>query len=269
MRFRTKALAKRRQAEDLDRLPEIAKPRGWLAAAALSLLVLGVVAALFAGSIPYRVSGPGVLASEAGVAEVQSSIAGEVTEMLVDVGDVVQSSTPVAELRTADGSVVQIPAGQSGEVLVVRTGPGRVVAPGDAIVTLARSPGSEPTLAYLFLGEAAAAGVAPGMEVDVSVGAAPNARYGAVRGVVTSVGQRPVSPEELDVLLANGALVEEFAGDGPAMLVTVGLSPAGTPTGLEWTGGDGPDFALQPGALVDGDIRQGERSLLDVVLGKQ
>lgn len=269
MRFRTKALAKRRQAEDLDRLPEIAKPRGWLAAVALSLLVLGILVSLFTASIPYRVSGSGVLASEAGVAEVQSLTAGEVVRVFVEVGDVVQSSTPVAELRAADGTTTEIHAGQSGEVLVVRTGPGRVVTPGSAIVTLARGEGSRPTRAYLFLDEAEAAGVAPGMEVDVAVGAAPSARYGSVRGVVASVGQRPVSFEELDVLLANRALVEEFAGGGPAILVTVDLLAADTPTGLAWTGGDGPDFALQPGGLVDADIRQGERTLLDVVLGKQ
>lgn len=269
MRFRTKALAKRRQAEELDRLPEIARPRGWLAAIALALLVMGLVIALFAGSIPYRVGGSGVLASEAGIAEVQSLGSGEVVEVLVEPGDVVQSSTPLVEVRGPSGDTSRITAGQDGEVLVVRTGPGRVLAPGSAVVTIARSPGGEPTRAYLFLSETEAAGVAPGMEVDVSVTAAPNARYGAVRGVVESIGQRPVSPEELDVLLANQTLVDRFAGDGAAILVTVALTAADTATGLSWTGGDGPDFPLQPGSLVAADILQGERSLLDVVLGQQ
>src|SRR5688572_17240075 len=117
MRFRTKALAKRRQAEELDRLPEVAKPRGWLAALALAVLVAVLVGFLFAGTIPRRVTGNGVLASEGGIVEVQSPRAGEVTEVLVAAGDTVGATTPIATLRTDESTIDRIVAGQSGTVV--------------------------------------------------------------------------------------------------------------------------------------------------------
>lgn len=266
MRFRTKALAKRRQGEELDRLPAIAKPRGWLAALALTVLVVGLVVGLLAGSIPRKVNAHGVLGSEGGVAEVQSAVAGEVDEVLVAAGDAVEENTPVATVRLPDGEVVTVVAGQVGEVMVVRTSPGRVLSPGSPVATVARTP-SDPSQAYLFLDPDQAAGVAPGMSVDVHVAAAPSAAFGSIRGEVASVGQQPASPEELDVLLANGALAEQFSEDGAPIVVVVHLDEADTPSGLSWSQGEGPDFPLRPGAIVDADIRLGDQSVLDVVLG--
>lgn len=267
VRFRTKALAKRRQAEELDRLPEVAKPRGWLAALALAVLVAGVVVFLLAGSIPRRVTGDGVLASAGGVAEIQSPRAGEVTRVLVAPGDEVGPSTAVVTLRGPDGATTEVAAGQAGTVLGVRTGPGRVLQPGGAVVTIARRPGDEPTRAYLFLDQEDAAGVAPGMEVDVHVASAPSEVFGSVVGHVESVGDAPVSPEEMDVLLANRGLVEQFSRNGPPILATVALHRGDTPSGLAWTSGAGPDFPLRVGTLVDADVQQGEQSVLDVVIG--
>lgn len=263
VRFRTKALAKRRQAEELDRLPEVAKPRGWLAALALTVLIAGLVAFLLAGSIPRRVAGDGVLASEGGIAEVQSDAAGVVAEVLVEPGSEVAAATELVALR--GGRTVT--AGTAGTVLGVRTAPGRVLAPGSPVATVARSPGEEPTRAYLFLDQRDAAGVAPGMEVDVRVASAPSARFGSVVGHVETVAASPISPEEMDVLLANRGLVEQFSAGGPPILAVVALDPADTPTGLRWTSGAGPGFPLHAGTLVDADVQQGEQSVLDVVLG--
>lgn len=266
MKFRTKALAKRRQGEELDRLPAIAKPRGWLAAVALTVLVVGLLVGLLTGSIPRKVNGDGVLASDGGLAEVQSAISGEVAEVLVSAGEEVTTSTPVATVRDAEGDLQTVVAGQDGVVQVVRTSPGRVLTPGSPVVTVARTP-TDPSRAYLFLDQQQAAGIAPGMSVDVHVAAAPSAAFGSVRGTVAAVGQQPASPEELDLLLANGTLADQFAADGAPVLVTIDLDGADTPTGLAWSQGDGPDFPLQPGALVDADIRLGDQSVLDVVLG--
>lgn len=266
MKFRTKALAKRRQGEELDRLPAIAKPRGWLAAVALTVLVVGLLVGLLAGSIPRIVNGHGVLASDGGLAEVQSPVSGEVADVLVEAGDEVTASTPVAAVRDAEGEVRTVLAGQDGVVQVVRTSPGRVLTPGSPVVTVARTP-TNPSRAYLFLDQQRAAGIAPGMSVDLHVAAAPSAAFGSVDGTVVAVGQQPASPEELDLLLANGSLAAEFAEDGAPVLVTIDLVGADTPTGLAWSRGEGPDFPLQPGALVDADVRLGDQSVLDVVLG--
>lgn len=266
MKFRTKALAKRRQGEELDRLPSIAKPRGWVAAIALTVLVVGLLVGLLAGSIPRKVNGGGVLASDGGLAEVQSPVAGEVVDVLVAAGDEVVPDTPVATVRDRQGELHTVVSGQDGSVQAVRTSPGRVLSPGSPVVTVARTP-TDPSRAYLFLDQQQAAGVAPGMPVEVHLAAAPSAAFGSAHGTVSAVGQQPASPEELDLLLANGTLAKEFTADGAPVVVTVTLTDADTPTGLRWSQGTGPDFPLQPGSLVNADIRLGDQSVLDMVLG--
>jgi len=267
MRFRTKALAKRRQAEELDRLPEVAKPRGWLAALALAVVVIGLVAYAIAGEIPRRVEADGVLSSRGGVLEVQSRDSGEVLEMLVEIGDEVDPGTPVAAIESESGERSEISADFQGSVLELRTAPGRVLEPGDEVITLAAEPGERPSGAYLFVSQETAAGVAPGMSVDVDVSSAPSQEYGVVRGTVESVSGAPISPQEMDVLLSNDGLVEQFSEGGPPILATVELDKSDTPSGLSWSSGDGPEFPLTPGTLVAGAVQQGEQPVLDVILG--
>ncbi len=267
MRFRTRALSKRRQADQLDSLPEVAKPRGWLAALALAVVVFGVVGYALAGEIPRRVTAEGVLGSKGGLIEVQSGVSGEVERVLVTSGENVQADTPLVEVDAADGSTTRIPAGFEGRVLEVRTAPGRVLSPGSDVVTLAGEPGEEPDRAYLFLSQDLAAGVAPGMEADINVSSAPQEAFGTVRGTVESVNGAPISPQQIDVLVSNDELVQQFTAEGAPVLATVRLNPADTPTGIEWAGGSGPEYGLRPGTPVEGDVQQGEQSVLDVVLG--
>jgi multidrug efflux pump subunit AcrA (membrane-fusion protein) len=268
VRFRTKALAKRRQAEELDRLPEVAKPRGWLAALALAVVVIGLVGYAVAGEIPRRVEADGVLSSRGGIIEVQSRESGEVTRMLVEIGDRVKPGTAVAEVESTNGARSEITSGYQGSVLELRTAEGRVLQPGSEVVTIAAEPGEKPTGAYLFVDQSVAAGVAPGMKVDVDVSSAPSQEFGVVRGEVDSVSGAPISPQEMDVLLSNDGLVEQFTEDGPPILATVELDRADTPSGLRWSNGDGPDFPLTPGTIVAADVQQGEQAVLDVVLGQ-
>lgn len=267
VRFRTKALAKRRQAEDLDRLPEVAKPRGWLAALALAVVVVGLVIYAIAGEIPRRVEADGVLSSRGGVLEVQSHQSGEVHKMLVEIGEEVTPDTPVATITTDDGTREEVNADFTGKVLELRTAEGRVLEAGDEVVTLAGEPGDRPTGAYLFVAQDEAAGVAPGMHVDVDVSTAPSQTYGVVHAEISSVSGAPISPQEMDVLLSNDGLVEQFSADGPPILATVELEKADNPSGLNWSTGDGPDFPLVPGTIVTADVQQGEQAVLDVILG--
>jgi len=245
----------------------VAKPRGWLAAVALGVVVIGALVYLLAGSVPRRVTASGVLSSAGGLIEVQSDQTGEVSRLLVSPGQHVAPSTPVAEVVNGQGRSVTVKSGFMGLVLDQLTGPGRQLTPGSPVLTLAAEPGSQPTGVYLFLPQKDAGGVAPGMRVDINVSTAPQAAFGSLLGRVSSVSPAPVSPQELDVLLANDALVQQFIQGGPPVLATVTLNKAKTPTGLSWSAGNGPPYPLQPGAVVSAAIEQGNRKVLDLILG--
>jgi pyruvate/2-oxoglutarate dehydrogenase complex dihydrolipoamide acyltransferase (E2) component len=199
---------------------------------------------------------------------VQSRESGEVTRMLVEIGDRVEPGTPVAAIESSGGEASEVTSGFRGTVLELRTAEGRVLQPGTEVVTIAAEPGEKPTGAYLFVDQDVAAGVAPGMRVDVDVSSAPSQEYGVVRGTVEAVSGAPASPQEMDVLLSNDGLVEQFSADGPPILATVELDRANTPSGLRWSNGDGPDFPLTPGTIVAADVQQGEQPVLDVILGQ-
>jgi HlyD family secretion protein len=208
-----------------------------------------------------------VLGSQGGIIAVQSQGSGEVRKVLVGAGKKIEPDTPVLELASADGETSEVTAGYSGEVLEVLVAEGRVVDPGSDLFTLAGEPGGRPDRAYLFLPPSDASGVAPGMDVDLNVSSAPQEAFGSAAGKVESVSGAPVSPQQVDVLVANDTLVGEFTASGAPILITVMLEPAETATGIEWTGGPGPQFPLTPGTIVGAEIRQGEQSVLDVVLG--
>ena len=61
MQFRARALAKRRQADQLDGLLTVARPRGWLALAALGLVVVALVVAAFVVEVPRTITVRAVL----------------------------------------------------------------------------------------------------------------------------------------------------------------------------------------------------------------
>jgi biotin carboxyl carrier protein len=269
LRFRTKALAKRRQAEELDQLPEVAEARGWLAAVALGVVVVGLLVALLVVEVPRRVEAGGALSSGGGLAEVQSPRAGEVVAVLVGPGDRVTAGQPVAQVAAAaDGRATPVRSRVSGRVLRVSTRAGRFVVPGTSLVTLAAAPGEAATGAWLFVDPDDAGTIAPGMEVDVEVVAAPAARYGSVPGRITSVGAVPASPQELAVLVANDGLVSRLVRDGPPVIAAVRLERARTPSGLRWTGGSGPPAPLPPGSPVRADVQQGGQRVIDMLLGR-
>lgn len=96
--FRKVSLDRLSSPEQLDMLTRVTTPAGWL-----SLVVLGVIVAMalvwgFWGSIPITVYGQGILLSQGGLSNVVTLGAGQVTEVVVQVNDLVQRGQVVARI---------------------------------------------------------------------------------------------------------------------------------------------------------------------------
>ena len=99
MIFRKVALERLSSPEQLDQLMEVTSPRGWLALAALgALLATALIWGLF-GAIPTEAAGEGILIRQGGVSNVVAAESGQVEEILVKVGDVIEKGQVVARLR--------------------------------------------------------------------------------------------------------------------------------------------------------------------------
>ncbi|HKI01924.1 MAG TPA: NHLP bacteriocin system secretion protein [Thermoanaerobaculia bacterium] len=99
MIFRKVALERLSSPEQLDQLLQVTDPKGWLALGALGLLLLTSVGWGVFGSIPTEARGEGILLRQGGVSSLVAAENGQVEEILVAVGDVIQKGQAVARIR--------------------------------------------------------------------------------------------------------------------------------------------------------------------------
>ncbi len=85
--FRKEALDRLASPEQLDQLMRVARPRAWVALAAVGLVLITALLWGFFGTIPTTVETQGVLLRRGGVATVTAPIAGAVTDVSVMSGD--------------------------------------------------------------------------------------------------------------------------------------------------------------------------------------
>lgn len=99
MIFRKVALERLSSPEQLDQLMEVTSPKSWLALAALGALLATALTWGIFGAIPTEAAGEGILIRQGGVANVVAAESGQVEEILVQVGDVIEKGQVVARLR--------------------------------------------------------------------------------------------------------------------------------------------------------------------------
>lgn len=96
--FRKASLDRLASPEQLDKLLQVTRLRGWIALVALGFLVGSAVLWGFEGSIPSRVAGQGILLKSGGVLEIAAAAGGRITDVAVHIGDVVREGQVVARV---------------------------------------------------------------------------------------------------------------------------------------------------------------------------
>jgi HlyD family secretion protein len=97
--FRKVALERLSSPEQLDQLLQVTSPKGWLALGALGVILLASLGWGIWGSIPTQSTGEGILLRQGGVSDVVTAAAGQMDEVLVKAGDVIEKGKPVARIR--------------------------------------------------------------------------------------------------------------------------------------------------------------------------
>ena len=101
--FRAAALQRLSSPEQLDQLVGITRPADWLAALVIGILLGGAAIWSVIGRIPTRVSGEGILISEAGrVVDVVSAVGGRLGSVDVSVGDHVVQDQVIAQISQTE-----------------------------------------------------------------------------------------------------------------------------------------------------------------------
>jgi HlyD family secretion protein len=94
--FRKVSLDRLSSPEQLDQVMQVTNPRGWLALAAIGVLLVTALVWSVTGTLSEKVAGGGILLKSGGVFEVVTPADGRVTDVSVSVGDSVTEGQVVA-----------------------------------------------------------------------------------------------------------------------------------------------------------------------------
>jgi HlyD family secretion protein len=99
MIFRKVALERLSSPEQLDQMVQVTDAKGWLALTGLGALLVAAVGWGLWGSIPTEAQGDGILLRQGGISDLVANASGQVQEVLVSVGDVIEKGQPVAKIQ--------------------------------------------------------------------------------------------------------------------------------------------------------------------------
>ncbi|MGK7867233.1 NHLP bacteriocin system secretion protein [Falsiroseomonas sp. E2-1-a20] len=146
----------------------------------------------------------------------------------------------------------------SGIVVEAKVNEGQVVQRGTPLLTIERDPASGPggPVAILYVTAQDGKRLAEGLRVEVSPSSTRREEHGFVHGRIIRVAHVPASSAGLLRTLQNDQLVRSFTTDlGTPFEVEVALDrDAATRSGLRWSTGGGPDFAIESGTLAEAEF---------------
>jgi multidrug resistance efflux pump len=200
-----------------------------------------------------------VIAPQEGVYTAGEAQGGLVADVDVDEGEDVQRGQVLATVQVPEGTTVTVTSPVAGRLLAVEVRPGDISAPGEPMFRIA-PPGE--TLAIAFYPGADVSRLEVGQSVAVTVnGVAPD-RFGRAIGRVDYIGPTPVSDQRLRQITGDSSLLGLVQQLGPLREVRIKLERADTPSGIAWTGGDGPTGPVAIGTLAVAEITVGRQTLL-------
>lgn len=213
-----------------------------------AVLVLAAVFWTLTARAPDTIIGKGMIVPATGFAEAGIAADGVVESVSVSPGDTVSKGEVLATVQTAAGAE-SVKAPITGEVVYLFARPGRPTQLGQPLVIL--QPDTTNVARALMPADQAET-ISPGMRAWVSPSSAPRGQYGFIVGTVKTVSPAPVTREQLLATLGdNAALVDYLLSAGPSQEVTIELNEGDTPSGYEWTIGQGPDYEINSSTLSD------------------
>lgn len=251
--FREAALERLSSPEQLDRLTQVTRPKGWIALIVLILLIVTALLWGFFSTISTRVAGQGIIAVTGNVNNVVATVSGQITRINLKAGQVVEEGQIIASLFRWDTDpaairqIYQVVSPYSGRVVEMKAEEGQLIERGTAIVSLEPLGRRLEAVVYVTSGEGKK--VLPGMDAEVAPVTVKPEEFGYIMGRVRSVSQFPKTQQGMQSVLGMKELAEKFGKEGPPYEVFVELlrDPQGS-GGFQWSS-KGPDIPVEKGTL--------------------
>ncbi|WP_411102579.1 HlyD family efflux transporter periplasmic adaptor subunit [Streptomyces sp. cmx-4-9] len=267
MQFRQKALSKLQSPEELDLPVRFARPQGRLVLAVTVVVMAAAAFWAFTGTVSSTLTAPGILTRAGGSYRLQSPVAGQVTDVLAEEGQLLAAGAPLLTVRTEQGER-PVRAVAAGRLAALVAEVGSVVAPGADVATVERvQDPREPLVAVLYVPAGRGAAIPVDARVDLGVPSVPAQQFGVLRGRVKAVGRAPLTPGQIGSFLGDAGLGEQFARSGNPVSVLVQLEPSpSTRSGYRWSSAEGPPYAVDSRTPVTGSVHLAERRPVDWLL---
>ncbi len=304
--FSKEAMEKLKSPEKLDSLLEVTNPVGWMALAAMVVMIFSVIMWSIFGAMVVKVDGVGILLDSAGVVSVTPVSSGRITEVYVRPGMTVRSGDLLAVIeqpeqsvqtnvartnmhlsesrREALANVSQYDAklfqhdvsslvfsDYTGVIAEVSVMPGTVVSAGTSICTIRRSEKRDDITGVFYVPISNAKRIEPGMTIQLSPNGVDSSEDGNLLAVVRSISQYPVSANAMLKKLANQQLVQWVLGkaDNAVMEITFDLvKDENSESGYLWTSIVGRHKPVTPGSICTGSVIVDSRPPIEKVFYK-
>jgi len=153
----------------------------------------------------------------------------------------------------------------SGQVVELKVAPGALVQSGTPILSLqADVIGLE---ALLYIPADKAKQIRSGMAAEISPASLKREEFGFIRGKVSFVPDYPATPAALMRVLENAPLVQSIEAAGPVTEVQVEMeTDAATPSGFRWSSPRGAPVKLSGGTIISGEVVTEDRRPITLVI---
>jgi HlyD family secretion protein len=153
----------------------------------------------------------------------------------------------------------------AGRVVEIKKNIGDRVTSGEVIAVV--EPESAVMEPVVYVNSTTGKKIRPGMEAQVAPTTVKREEFGFMRGRITSVGDYPVTPQAVQMAVANQALAQELIGSSAKIEVRASLVPSTkTPSGFAWSSSTGPPFRIQSGTRVVVSVVVERRAPVTLVL---
>lgn len=290
--FSREALDKMRSPERLDVLLHITTPIGWMALAAVMLLLVGIILWSIFGAFTVKADGYGLIMDAGGIRRYVAKTSGNVTALdisrgkKVKKGDVLGKVTQVFDNNEVDyirnsielgGSyydveqrvnqyaakknsiavVENIVSPYTGTIDAVMTDVGEYVNAGEELFWIRRDEDRDDLNGIMYVSVEMGKRLEPGMSMQLAPNGTDTSQSGSLLAVVRTVSQYPVNQQEMLHKLGNVQLVQTIlqACGGTTVAVTFDLvkNPKDS-SGYLWTSVVGDHKPITPGTYVTGSV---------------
>jgi multidrug resistance efflux pump len=258
--FRDRALGDNpNPLEHIDHLFKHTARRLWVGIVGLAVLMVAGVLWTVVATQALTMSGPALVVPEAGIYAVGVGQAGQVRELLVTEGDLVDRGQTLAVLDAAEGSPSVIRSPIQGRIVAEDIRPGDVLTGADPAFRIA--PTSTPVGIALVPADQVSR-IRVGMPASLTVNGISRSEYGVVTGKVSFISPIAVSRARLQQITGDDSLLALPQQLGALREVRITLDEADTPSGFAWSRGSGPVGTLPVGVRAHATVVVGRERII-------